>query len=335
MQFRLLSLFVLFSIFVVGQNYDYKIRENKIEKYATDLSFVVNPLYTDVSKNNIVGGYGIDFLLRLNTIMSFRGNYTGSYFNKKSSQENKIDTEDYNGIVSSDYVPFQYFHGEITLYLYTDVYESNMKVGIPVEARDVKNKRSYLEIDKIDKMRQVGLRFGGGKYQGQLKEKTDEFYGVDDNKGYEDPNRTINFPLDNPSNDNLTSVSYDLISAGLSYESVSHLRVKFADSMGAKNKMSQWIIYGDALYGMNFHLGDLIVVKDSSNVKETVVYGLDKFTEIAPIGFRFGFEHNVTSTLGWSYGLEIGSRPGTGTFPQRIYVAAKFGVSLNFKTMQY
>ena len=333
MQYNLLSLFFLVSMFVVGQDYDYKIKENKIEKYATDLSLVVNPLYTDVSSNNIVGGYGIDFLFRLNTIISFRGNYTGSYFNQKPSRENKKNSEVYNGIVSGNYVPFKYFHGEMTLYLYTDVYESKIKVGIPIEARKEENKRSYLKIDKIDKMRQVGLRFGGGKYQGQLKEKTDEFYGVDESKSFADSNRIMD--LDNPLNDNFTSVTYDLISAGLSYESVSHLRIKFSDAKGYKNKMSQWIIYGDALYGMNFNLGDIMFDQDGSGTMEEVVYSLNKFTEIAPIGFRLGFDHNITSRFGWSYGLEIGSRPGTGTFLQRGYFSAKFGVSLNYKTIHY
>ena len=149
MQFRLFCLFFLFSILVVGQNDDYKIRENKIEKYAADFSLIVNPFYTDVSINNTVSGYGIDFLYRLNTVLSFRGNYTGSYFNLKPSQENKINPEVYNGIVSGNYVPFQYFHGEMTLYLYTDVYESKIKVGIPADARNNKNKRSYLEIDNL------------------------------------------------------------------------------------------------------------------------------------------------------------------------------------------
>ena len=334
MQFRLFYLFFLFSTFVVGQNSDYKIKDNKIEKYATDFSFVVNPIYTDISSNNIVSGYGIEFLYRLNTVMSFRGNYTGSYFNQKPSKENKINPEAYNGVVSGDFVPFQYFHGEITLYLFTDVYESKIKVGVPVEARNNKNKRSYLEIDKIDKMRQVGLRFGGGKYQGQLKEKTNEFHGVDNKiENFADTNRIRD--LDNPLNDNFTSITYDLISAGISYESVSHSRIKFSDVNRLKNKMSQWIIYGDALYGMNFSLGDMLFDQDGAGVNAAVTYSLGKLTEIAPIGFRLGFEHNITSKYGWSYGLEIGSRPGTGTFLQRGYFNARLGVSLNLKTIQY
>ena len=333
MQFRLFYLFFLFSIFVVGQSGDFKIKDNKIEKYATDFSFVVNPLYADVSSDNIVSGYGIDFLYRLNTVMSFRGSYKGSYFNQEPSRENKNNPEAYNGIVSGEYVPFQYFHGEVTLYLFTDVYESKIKVGIPLEARNNKKKRSYQEIDKVDKMRQVGLRFGGGKYQGQLKEKKNEFHGVDNNKNYADSNRISD--LDNPLNDNFTSVTYDLISAGISYESISHLRIKFSDASRLKNKMSQWIIYGDALYGMNFSLGDIVFVKAGSGINDAVVYSLDKLTEIAPIGFRLGFEHNITSKYGWSYGFEIGSRPGTGTFLQRGYFNAKLGVSLNLKTIQY
>ena len=127
----------------------------------------------------------------------------------------------------------------------------------------------------------------------------------------------------------------DLISAGISYESVSHLRIKFSDASRLKNKMSQWIIYGDALYGMNFSLGDIVFVKAGSGINDAVVYSLDKLTEIAPIGFRLGFEHNITSKYGWSYGVEIGSRPGTGTFLQRGYFNAKLGVSLNLKTIQY
>jgi len=326
-----LSLFILTTVVVFGQDHDYKIKENKIGKYATDLSLVLNPIYTDISNNNIVGGYSADFLLRLNTIMSFRGNYTGSYLNQEPSKENKTGV--YNGIVSGDYIPFQYLHGEITLYLFTDVYESNVKIEMPGEMRNGKKQHSYLELDKIDKMRQVGLRVGGGKYQGQLKEKGDEFHGLDNTKTFADTNRIRD--LDNPLNDNYTSVSYDLITAGISYESVSHLVVEIADSIGRKSKRSQWMIYGDALYGMNFHLGDLVVDEDGKGAGQPVVYGLDKFTEIAPIGFRLGFERNVTSTVGWSYGIEFGARPGTGTFGQRSYVSAKVGISFNFKTIHY
>jgi len=79
--------------------------------------------------------------------------------------------------------------------------------------------------------------------------------------------------------------------------------------------------------------------QDGAGLNDAVVYSLNKFTEIKKpinlIGLRFGFEHNITSKYGWSYGLEIGSRPGTGTFLQRGYFNAKLGVSLNLKTIQY
>lgn len=328
-----LSIFVLFSSVVIGQDHEYKIKENKLGKYATDLSLVLNPLFTDISNDNIVGGYSTDLLFRMNTIMSFRANYTGSYLNQKPEQVNKDNGGVYNGLASDGYVPFQYFHGEVTLYLYTDVYESNVKVGLPSQYRNGEKQNSYLELEKIDKMRQVGLRAGGGKYQGQLTEKGFEFHGVDETKSLADPTRVAD--LDNSLNNNYTTVSYDLISAGVSYESVSHLVVDIADSVGVKSKKSQWMIYGDALYGLNFELGDMkTFVNNGGNLDETI-YSLGKFTEVAEIGFRVGFEHNITSIVGWSYGVEAGARPGTGSFGQRSYIAAKVGVSFNFKTLKY
>ena len=175
----ILSLLVLISISAFGQDHDYKIKENKINKHATDLSLVLNPVFTDVSNDNIAAGYSADFLLRLNTIMSFRGSYLGSYYNIEPTQENATSGV-YNGVLDGKYVPFQYYHGEVTLYLYTDVYEANVKVNMPTEIRNGEKQHSYLELEKVDKMRQVGIRVGGGQYTGQLKEKGTMKDGLND-----------------------------------------------------------------------------------------------------------------------------------------------------------
>ena len=329
---RIIAILVFISLTVLGQDHDYKIKENKINKHASDLSFVLNPVFSDVSNDNITAGYGGDILFRLNTIMSFRGSFLGSYYNIEPAQENS-PSGIYDGVVAGDYVPFQYYHGELTLYLYTEVYEANEKVNMPIEIRNGEKQRSYLELEKIDKMRQVGIRVGGGQYSSQLKEKGFEFHGADESKPLSDINRISD--LDNSMNDNYTSISYDLISAGLSYESVSHLAVEIADSIGVKTKKSQWMIYADGLYGMNMQVGDLLTAQDVLGVKEETIYSLGTYTELAEFGYRVGFERNMTSTVGWSYGVEFGARPGTGTFGKRSYVSAKVGISFNFKTIKY
>jgi hypothetical protein len=330
----MLSLFTFITIFASGQDHNYKIKENKINKHATDLSLVLNPVITDISNDNTVAGYSADFLFRLNTIMSFRGSYLGSYYNIKPTQENSLDGG-YNGVLKGDYIPFQYYQGQVTLYLYTDVYEANVKVNMPTEIRNGEKQHSYLELDKIDKMRQVGLRVGGGQYKGQLKEKGIEFHGIDlSNDDLSDINRIQD--LDNSQNDNFTSLSYDLISAGVTYESVSHLVINVEDSVGIKSKKSQWVLYAEGLYGMNMQIGDLLTAEDDgAGTKHETLYSLGTFTEIAEFGYRVGLEHNMTSKVGWSYGVEIGARPGTGTFGQRSYISAKVGISFNFKTLKY
>lgn len=327
-----ISLLVIIISPAIAQDYGYKIKENKINKHAADLSFVINPAFTTLSNNNTVGGYSADVLLRLNTIMSFRGNYTGSYYNDEPSQ-NSDQAGIYNGVPTGNLKPFQYFHGEVSLYLYTNVYEGAAKVSLPSETRSGEKQSYFLELDKIDKMQQVGLRVGGGKFQNQLTEKGFEFFGVDESKPISDISAIAD--LDNSLSDNYTTIQYDLVSAGITFEKVNHLVVEVEDGIGEKSKRSQWMIYGDFLYGMNIDIGDMTVAEDVLGVKDETIYELNKYTNIQEFGYRVGFEHNVTSKVGWSYGVEMGSRPGTGSFGQRTYVSAKVGVSFNFKTIKY
>lgn len=328
----LVSLLLIVVYPTVAQDYEYKIKENKINKHASDLSLVVNPVFTNLSENNTVGGYGADITFRLNTIMSFRGNYSGSYFNIEPNQISERDGV-YNGISSGELKPFQYFHGELSLYLFTKVFEGSSKITLPSEVRNGEKQRYQLELSKVDKMQQVGFRFGGGKFQNQLKEKGFEFFGVDLGKPISDISAISD--LDNSLSDNYTTIEYDLVSAGLTYEKVNHLVVEVENGIGEKSNRSQWMVYGDFLYGLNMNIGDILIAENVLNVKEEKVYELNKYTRIQEFGYRLGFEHNVTSKVGWSCGIELGSRPGTGSIGQRTYVSAKVGVSLNFKTIKY
>jgi hypothetical protein len=179
--FTVVFICLSFVGFTQKSEYDYNIKENNLEKHPVDLSLKLNPIFTDISNDNSVAGFNAGFHFRINTIMSFYGDYNGSYYNIKPEVVKRNSTvKVYNGVVADDYVPYQYFNGGATLFLWTDVYEGKAKVSLPSEVRNGKKQRYFLELDKIEKLRQVGLRVGAGVYQGQIIEKGLEFDGYND-----------------------------------------------------------------------------------------------------------------------------------------------------------
>ena len=330
-------IFIGFSFvgFTQKSEYDYNIKENNLEKHPIDFSIKLNPIFADVSNDNSVLGFNTEFHFRMNTIMSFYGGYNGSYFNIKPEVVKANSTDKaYNG-VADDYVPYKYFNGVVTLFLWTEIYEGKSKVSLPSEIRNGNKQRYFLELDKIDKLRQVGLRLGGGAYQGQVIEKDLEFDGNNDTE-------FINYLL-NTAGDNYSNIKYSLFSGGLSYEKINHLSVNVKDSIGIRNKKNHWRIYGDMLYAQNMVIGDILFTWHDGSEKQSAVYDLQKFTgpekdkyfDAKLFGYRVGFDFNSTSKVGYCYGIELGSRPGTGSFLARTYLNVKVGMSLNFNVVKY
>ena len=317
-------IFIGFSFvgFTQKSEYDYNIKENNLEKHPIDFSIKLNPIFADVSNDNSVLGFNTEFHFRMNTIMSFYGGYNGSYFNIKPEVVKANSTDKaYNG-VADDYVPYKYFNGVVTLFLWTEIYEGKSKVSLPSEIRNGNKQRYFLELDKIDKLRQV-------------IEKDLEFDGNNDTE-------FINYLL-NTAGDNYSNIKYSLFSGGLSYEKINHLSVNVKDSIGIRNKKNHWRIYGDMLYAQNMVIGDILFTWHDGSEKQSAVYGLQKFTgpekynyfDAKLFGYRVGFDFNSTSKVGYCYGIELGSRPGTGSFIARTYLNVKVGMSFNFNVVKY
>ncbi|MDG1518681.1 MAG: hypothetical protein P8Q42_11690 [Flavobacteriales bacterium] len=331
-------IFIGFSFvgFTQKSEYDYNIKENNLEKHPKDFSVKLNPIFTDLSNDNSVLGFNTGFHFRMNTVMSLYGGYYGSYFNIKPEVVKANSTEKvYNGVVADNYVPYKYLHGGVTMFLWTEVYEGKSKVSLPSEVRNGNKQRCFLEIDKIDKLRQVGLRIGVGAYQGQVIEKDSEFEGNNDTE-------IINY-LTNAAGNNYSSLKYSLFSGGLSYEKINHLSVNVKDSIGIRNKKNHWRLYGDILYAQNMVIGDILFTWHDGSSEKEAEYDLQKFTgpekenyfDSRLFGYRVGFDFNSTNKKGYCYGIELGSRPGTGSLLARTYLNIKVGMSFNFNVIKY
>lgn len=334
--FTVIFISLSFVGFTQKSEYDYNIKENNLEKHPIDFSVKLNPIFFDVSNDNSVLGFNTELHFRINTIMSFYGGYNGSYFNIKPEVVKANSTHKaYNGVVADDYVPYEYFNGGVSLFLWTEIYEGKSKVSLPSEVRNGNKQRYFLEIDKIDKLRQVGLRVGVGAYQGQVIEKDSEFDGNNDTE-------MINYLL-NTEGDNYSSIKYSLFSVGLSYEKINHLSVNVKDSIGIRNKKNHWRVYGDMLYAQNMVIGDILFTWHDGSEEKEAEYDLQKFTgpekenyfDSRLFGYRVGFDFNSTNKTGYCYAVELGSRPGTGSFLARTYLNIKVGMSLNFNVVKY
>lgn len=329
----LLCVFAI-SLFAQESEYDFNIKENRLDKDPYDLSIRLVPSFTDLSKDNSVAGYAPSLFLRVGELMAIEGEYMGSYYNVIPDIEKSNTTAPtYNGVVNGEYVPFQYYKGGITLYVFSEAFEGKVKLGLPSEQRNGVKQRYFLEIDDVEKQRQVGIRITGGQYQGQIAEKNDEFEGVDP-----DPANII-APLTNDGGMNYSSIKYNLFSAGVTFEQINHLKVNVkTDSLGIRTKRNHWKIYLDFLLAQQMEIGDILYTWDETGTRNEEVYELQKYTipdlevDVVPyLGYRAGFEFNSTGFLGYTYGVEIGARPGMGSIINRSYFAAKVGASLNFK----
>ena len=335
---KLLYLFSFVSTCVFAQNgdYEFSIKDNDPTANAYDLSIKLNPFFTDISNDNTVMGYSPSLFFRISTVMALHGEFLGSYYNNiPETVKSSSGTPSYNGVVDGDYVPFQYLNGGATLYLWSETYEKGAKVGLPKQKRNGGNQRYFLEIKEVEKIRQFGFRATSGKYQGQIAEKGLEFDGVDP-----DPNVII-ANLNNTTGTNYSSISYSLYSAGFCYEELSQLEVDIkTDSLGLKSKKNHWKLYADFLIAQNMQLSDMLYTWDDNGTETSAVYDIQKYTipdlevDIVPyLGYRVGFEFSSTGKVGYTYGVEAGTRPGTGSFLARTYLNAKFGMSLNWRLL--
>lgn len=331
MRFFALIILAFVSVAGHGQDVDHKVKENKLNKYATDLTFGLNPFFADINGDNSVFGASGDFMFRLNTILSLRGTYLFPYAQDNPTQTSDV-TDGYNSISANGNQSFSFFHGELTLNVYASTFDGTAKVKLPKLLRTSPEKK-YLKLDKLSQQRLVGLRVGGGQYKSLVKEKDGEFYGRDLTKDFSDPDFFSD--LENTTGKNYSNLSYNLLSAGFVFTKIDHYEVHFNDSIKPIRRKAQWIVYAEGLYGMNAELDNVIFAEDVGGSKVETEYEIGKQTEITEFGFRAGFERNVTSTIGYKYGLEVGARPGTGGIMDNTYVALKFGVTLNFKVLEY
>lgn len=336
----LIAALCLLSLHLYSQDsdYDFNIKENKVEKSAYDFSIKLNPVFTDISSDNNVGGFSSSLFFRISTIMALHGEYFGSYYNYKPEVvKSNTSVPSFNGIAANGYVPFQFYNAGVTLYLFSTPFDGKVRVNLPSEKRNGSKQRYFLEVDDVEKIRQLGLRLNAGQFKGQTAEKDGEFDGTDP-----DPLGTIVY-LNNVGGTNYTNMSYNLYSVGLSYEHINHVKFNIkTDSIGIKSKRNHWRIYGDFLVAQELELGDILYTWEESGIRDEAVYELQKYTvpafenNVLPyLGYRVGFEYNSTGKLGFTYGVEAGSRPGMGSMISRTYFSAKVGVSFNWRLIKY
>lgn len=338
----LTAILCAFSLISIAQKseYEYDVKENKVEKQAYDFSLVINPVFTDISNDNQVMGFNPRVLFRLNTIMSVQADFFGSYLNNEPDiVVDNADRENvYNGVVAGDYKRYMQFNGLVTFNLWNDVFESPSRVNIPNDRKGSGN-RYFLQLDQVEKMHQVGLRLGGGIYQNQLIEKGTEFDGRTPG--------TLDFEeLENVYGKNYSAINYNLLNIGVSYERINHLKVRIkTDSIGGRQKMNHWKIYGDFFIAPSMDLSNMTFsTYDGMNITSQD-YELQIFSAPGNLangdspqqehfGFRVGFEFKQTGKYGLNYGIETGVRPGTGKFLARSYATAKVGVALNWRLVR-
>jgi len=306
------------------------VNQNQVEKNAYDFSFKLNTLFTDVSYDNIVVGFNPSLLYRISTVMTVHGEFYGSYYNYKPETIIENSTA-YNGIIAGDYVPYLTYNGGATFYLWEETYEGRTKFSLPKKTRNGQANSYFLEVEGVEKIRQFGLRLTAGKYQGQIAEKGLEFEGY--NKD------TLIASLDNSNANNYTSINYNLFSVGFSYEQINHLKINIkTDSLGSRSKLNHWRVYVDFLLARQMTIGEILYTWEEGGEVVNEVFQLQKWTipgedtySMEYMGFRTGFEFNATGKVGFTYGVELGARPGTGNFAERGYINAKLGVSFNWR----
>lgn len=135
----------------------------------------------------------------------------------------------------------------------------------------------------------------------------------------------------------------NMISIGIHRQKIQHYEIEVVDGGSVKEYKSKMhsIVYADFLIGTAMTLDNILIPLNGAGQNANPNYTNDPFNfyrvdvnnsyKKIPVGGRIGWEQVTLGTVGTSFGIEFGFRPGILGPDFNTYLLFKYGISFNFK----
>jgi hypothetical protein len=318
------------------------------EPYSIKKLFVqFQPLYGELFATNVNGGFGLEASFYPNEKVDFkamfRTTYTSNFFDFNREQALR------NGDVDNTPKVFTYFElggtyhvkdfessSKTKMFLYKKSYKGNKWASrVPLNAE------IPCKVRKVQGVRLGGIVWGGTVDVNRIMERQDiTLEEFKDTKG----ETTLNDAVIDPDNfrDDKATLFTNVSTAGLylggSMSWIKNVAVSFDKFESGLDDLI-FTTYFDLLYSPKVTLEDMVYSKlnDSGIKTSTSAYDISPI-KVSKFGFRAGIEGKFNRTLSWSYGGEVGLRPGIqkGMFYALLKISFPvFGTNLDYKVESF
>jgi hypothetical protein len=318
------------------------------EPYSVNKLFVgFQPLYGEMFVANMNAGFGVEavyyHLDKLDFKAHFRKTYTRRFFD--FSRELSMNNSDV------DNAPDVYSYFELGGTYHIKDFEESSKTKMILYKNSYKgnrwSSRVPLYADVPCKVRKIyGARLGGilwksstdlnraltkqGLVHNDLKSDTDE--GL--------PSEQTDEAGQQESVDVYTNIASQGVYVGGSMGWIRNVAVNF-DKFEEGIDDTMITVYADILFSPSIVLDDIVYTKkgpDGANLPgETATYSVSP-VKTKTFGFRLGLDGRFNRTVGWSYGGEVGYRPGIEgrTFYALLKISFPvYGTNLDYKVESF
>jgi hypothetical protein len=297
-----------FHLFVIG-NYP---------EHSENLNILLNPAYVDLYGLNVNMGYEASVHYTRNKF-SFWAGYRGSYYElviKNTIAEDNSLGGPADGLATAKNIEIGAEYNYVTR---KETNEELIKLGRH-------GGYSFSRRMQADYLLNYGYRFGVQYFETYISGDQVPFSGY----FISDPRkRIINFGLGQVG----TVMQENIINLGASMTNTHDLLVK-NQWLGKKRVAYKTYIYGDLMFAPAMVYSN-VIMKSYPNLSrlQYTDFDINTATPKSRFGARVGFTYYDLSTIGLTFGLEAGLRPGPNV-ATGFYAMAKFGVSINAKIKQ-
>lgn len=286
------------------KTYNYKILRND-PKNARNFTGILEPLYVDLNGLNINAGFNGGFKYRFKNVVAVDLNYRRAYIQLTEDEFDEFSTHGFSKYENPK-------ENSLNIQLEISPIKKVKKVDVTVKLKSSGNVTYVAEVpaDRLNLMSiRTGLQKGVGLVSGEMIYFEGTPVGTDVSESF----GGFNFS---------NVYRYSTINIGFSYTNITDLITHWED-FGERKTESSFEIYGDLLIAAVMEL-DNMYVGSSGNYIEMDLSDTPKNR----VGGRVGFTDRSLSSVGVSYGGEIGIRPGP-VENTNLYLTFRLGIAFS------
>lgn len=328
------------------------------EPYSINKLFVgFQPLYGELSANNVNVGFGVDAIYFHKDKFDIRANFRKTYYRKfydmAAQLATEIDQKEVNQIreYSQEIAPVPFTYYELSGTYHIKDFEESSKTNMILYKNSYRGNRWASRVPLLAevpcKVRKIyGARLGAIAWNSATDlSRALQAQGLTNNALLSAevalPTEMENFTtLQRERVDVFANVSSQSIFLGGSLGWIRNVAVSFESSKyeeGVDDLMLT--VFADIFYSPSIRVDDVVFTRrnDAGAIQETRTYAVSP-VKTQPLGFRLGIDGRFNRTLSWSYGGEIGYRPGIEgrTFYALFKVSFPvYGTNLDYKVESF